>query len=122
MDKLERTEHIKGLSRRFRKNPTETEKIVWDLLKNKKLKDLKFRRQHPIGRYIVDFYCPKHKLIVEIDGLIHEMQDQKDYDEARQEDLESSGHIFIRVRTEDIKEDSRIIYRKIEMFLKTIDM
>ena len=120
MDEFEHTDHIKSLSRRFRKKQTKTEEIVWDLLKNKKFKNLKFRRQHPIGRYIVDFYCPEHKLIVEIDGLIHRKEDQKKYDDVRQKDLESSGHKFIRIRAEDVIEDSREVYRKINNFLKLI--
>ncbi len=118
MNKFKHTEHIKDLSRKLRKDQTDTEKIVWELLRNKKFKGLKFRRQHPFGRYIVDFYCPQHRLIIEIDGLIHEKNDQKEYDEIRQGTLESSRHRFIRIRVKDIEKDPKIVYRKIEKLLK----
>ena len=54
--------------RQLRKQATPAEKILWKHLRNRRLNGIKFRRQHPLGRYIVDFYCPTHRLVVEIDG------------------------------------------------------
>ncbi len=56
----------------MRKNPTAAEKLLWDKLKEKKLDGFKFRNQHPVFRYIVDFYCREKKLAIEVDGQIHE--------------------------------------------------
>jgi len=66
-------------AREFRKSETEVEKIFWsEVLKNKKLKDFKFTRQKPIGNFILDFYCAKLKLAIEIDGEIHDFQKGRD--------------------------------------------
>ncbi len=67
------------LCRQFRKHPTTTEEMLWQCLRNRRLQGLKFRRQHPIGRYIADFYCHEHKLVAEADGGIHMKKDQKPY-------------------------------------------
>lgn len=60
----------------LRKNETETEKILWENLRDNQLQGFKFRRQHPISLYIADFYCHKLKLIIEIDGGYHDSSEQ----------------------------------------------
>jgi len=67
-------------ARQLRKQATTAEKILWKHLRNRRLNGIKFRCQHPLGRYIVDFYCPTHRLVVEIDGEIHSYQE--DHDQA----------------------------------------
>ena len=69
----------------LRDNMTDAEKSLWEKLKDNKLKGFKFRRQHPIHIYIVDFYCHKLKLIIEIDGGYHDSKDQKLLDAERSE-------------------------------------
>jgi len=69
---------VRQRARELRKNQTPAEQMLWRQLRNRRLCGLKFRRQHPIGSYIVDFYCAQHKLVVELDGGIH--QQQADYD------------------------------------------
>src|SRR6476660_7756966 len=83
------------LARTMRKEYTETEKIMWDLLRNDQL-EVKFRRQHPIENYIVDFISLQQKLIVEIDGGYHENAEQKKYDEMRTKTLNKIGFKVIR--------------------------
>jgi len=83
------------VARNFRKNPTRSEAILWRALRGKKLDGLKFRRQQNIGPFIVDFYNSSYRLIVEVDGQIHERQRQAD--QQRQELLESLGLRFVRV-------------------------
>jgi very-short-patch-repair endonuclease len=83
------------IAREFRKNPTPSEAILWQALRNRQLEGRKFRRQQPIGNFVVDFFCASESLIVEIDGEIHEFQ--KDLDKQRQELLESLGLSFVRV-------------------------
>ena len=65
-------------ARELRKDMTPAEKMLWARLRNRQLSDLKFRRQHPIGPFVADFYCARHSLVVEIDGEIDGTQ--TDYD------------------------------------------
>ena len=105
-------QHIKKLfARTLRKDQTLEEEIVWDLLRNRKFMNLKFRRQHDIEGFIVDFYCHELKLAVEIDGGIHDKQ--KDYDELRQELISSKGIKFVRVSNEEVNRDVNLLIEKI---------
>ena len=72
------------LAKELRRNMTDAEIILWSYLKGG-INGLKFRRQHPIGIYVADFYCHKIKLIVEVDGSIHNKKEVKDYDEKERE-------------------------------------
>ena len=74
---------------KLRANMTEAEKKLWEFLRLKP-KGFKFRRQHPLGRYILDFYCHKAKLAIEIDGKYHELSEQKKLDETRTNEIEGS--------------------------------
>src|SRR4051794_9997812 len=76
-------QYLLELAREFRKNPTTTEKTVWACLRERRLHGFKFRRQHPIGRYIADFYCHRAALVIELDGSIHDVPDQREYDQIR---------------------------------------
>jgi very-short-patch-repair endonuclease len=64
----------------LRKSETEAEKLLWQVLKNRKCAGLKFRRQHPFGRFVLDFYCHERALAVEVDGCIHKNRDVKERD------------------------------------------
>jgi len=77
--------YIIDLARELRKTETSAEKLLWEMLRDRKLLGLKFRRQHPIGRYIADFFCHEIGLVIELDGAIHENMDQKEYDAIRDE-------------------------------------
>jgi very-short-patch-repair endonuclease len=69
-------------------------------LKNSQLNGFRFRCQHPIGSFIVDFYCPQNRLVIEVDGEIHDRQ--ADYDAARTEQLNRFGYRVIRFRNQEI--------------------
>lgn len=86
------------IAREFRKEPTKGEKILWNVLRGKKLDGIKFRRQQPIGYFIVDFYNSAFRLVVEVDGPIHHFQ--KKADRARQDILEELGFNVFRIKTE----------------------
>jgi very-short-patch-repair endonuclease len=86
---------------RWQMTPAETK--LWDRLKNKQLHGLKFRRQHPLHHFILDFYCHAHRLVVEVDGGIH--ASQRDYDEARSEWLSQRGFRVIRFTNEEVLND-----------------
>jgi len=72
------SETTKRLAKSLRKETTPAEQILWQHLRNRNLFDLKFRRQHPIGPYVVDFFCHEYKLIIEVDGGIHELKRRSD--------------------------------------------
>lgn len=86
----------------LRKNMTEAELILWDVLKNRKFNNLKFRRQHPIQLFIVDFYCHQLGLVIEIDGEYHQFEQQIKYDESRTEILQEFGILVIRYSNDSI--------------------
>lgn len=85
----------------LRANMTEAEKKVWEFLRLKP-KGFKFRRQHPFGRYILDFYCHRAKLAIEIDGKYHELTEQKKLDETRTNDIENTGIQELRFTNEEV--------------------
>ncbi|MDF5718629.1 MAG: DUF559 domain-containing protein, partial [Rhizonema sp. NSF051] len=90
---------LKPLARQMRREPTPAEQKLWQMLRNKQL-GFKFRRQHAIDRFIVDFYCGEAQLIVEVDGAVHQYTQQEDA--IRQEFLESIGLRVVRFRNEDV--------------------
>ena len=85
-----------------RVNSTPAESALWEELRNKKLKGYKFRRQHPVGIFILDFYCHVAKLAIEIDGEYHLEQEQQIYDRARTELLNQAGIQELRFTNQDI--------------------
>jgi very-short-patch-repair endonuclease len=104
----------KIFARNLRHESTPEEKKVWNVLRNRKFHNSKFRRQHVIEGFVVDFYCHKLNLAIEIDGKIHERQ--KDYDELRQQLIEEKGTKFIRITNEEINKDINILLDKIRNF------
>ncbi len=92
-------------ARVLRKQSTKAEKILWNELRNRKFNNLKIRRQHPIGKYVVDFFCYEKKLIIEVDGEIHDNNKQKEYDTIRQTELENSGYRIVRISNKDVIDD-----------------
>lgn len=83
-------------ARALRKNQTTAEKIIWQKLRSRQLAGFKFRRQHNIGKFIVDFYCDEIKLIIEIDGDVHAYKQRENHDKERQKILESKGFEIAR--------------------------
>ncbi|BAZ29169.1 hypothetical protein NIES4074_16070 [Cylindrospermum sp. NIES-4074] len=93
-------EKLKPLARQMRTEPTLAEKLLWQRLKNRQLLGFKFRRQQVIDRFIVDFYCHETKLVIEVDGEIHNYTQAEDA--IRQEFLESLGLRVVRFNNEDV--------------------
>ena len=87
---------IQERARLMRQNPTRAEKILWQRLRGKQVGGFHFRRQHPIGRFIVDFYCASARLVVEVDGAVHNEPGHAEYDEDRQRFLQASGLRVLR--------------------------
>jgi len=98
----------------LRENMTNAETIFWNRVKNKQFYGLKFRRQHPIHKYIADFYCHKLKLIIEIDGVYHNDENQSRCDVLRTEDLNFQGIEVLRFTNDEVKNEIEKILRIIE--------
>jgi very-short-patch-repair endonuclease len=109
---------IKKIASRLRKNPTYSESVLWDELRDRKLKGRKFLRQHPIlydtNRlrndfffFIPDFYCATEKLVIELDGPIHDYQEEKDH--QRDLILNRYGLKVIRIKNEDLIEMDNVL-------------
>ncbi len=88
--------YLRNNRKTLRKNLTPAEAFLWGELKSKKLHDLKFRRQHSIKNYIVDFYCAQHQLIIELDEDYHDEPAQFEKDQLRDQDLERMGFNILR--------------------------
>lgn len=106
--------HLKRNRKELRNNLTTAEARLWSLLKNKKLDGRKFRRQHSIDSYIVDFYCPQEKLIIELDGQVHfnPICEEKDY--KRDKIFENYGYKVLRFENKFVFQQPEIIMNAIK--------
>ena len=109
---------IRERARELRKPLTPAEKILWDNLRGRKCQGLKFRRQHPIGRFIVDFYCAEIRLIIELDGGIH--LGREAYDEERTKILEREGYHVMRFANEAVIQQLDTVLNCILHFAESI--
>jgi len=90
-------------ARILRKHMTRSENILRQHLRKKRLSGRIFRRQHPVGQFIVDFYCHEARLVIEVDGGIHENEENKEYDEGRTYELKKFGLTVLRFKNDDIE-------------------
>jgi len=118
---------IKKHARELRKNLTESEKQLWEQIRNRKLCGYKFLRQHPViykadfkglNYFIADFYCDEKKTVVELDGPIHESQEE--YDQFRDDELRLKGLHVLRLQNEELSEMPGAL-EKIKSFLDSIE-
>ena len=100
-------------ARELRNNATHAEEVLWGYLRMKPL-GYKFRRQHPYSNYILDFYCHQKKLVVEVDGTIHDQEEVRVLDALRQSQLEACGLKVIQFTNEAIKLGMESVIRTIE--------
>lgn len=114
MNKDDKTE----VARNLRKNSTKQEAKLWNLLRNRQIKNCKFKRQYPIGNYIVDFVCKEKWVIIEIDGGQHNIKEKQIYDDNRTKYLESRGFKVLRFWNNDIDKNIKGVYDEI---LKSLD-
>ena len=108
----------KSKAQLLRKNQTVTEKQLWRYLRNKQLAGFKFRRQHEVGVYIVDFVCPEKRLIVELDGGQH--LEQFDYDLKRTGFLERKGYQVIRFWNNEVINELEMVLEEIIRKLESL--
>jgi very-short-patch-repair endonuclease len=91
--------------RELRSDSTPAEIALWRLLQRSGLRGRKFRRQHAIGPYIVDFYCPSERLVIELEGAAHDSDSAASRDLDRQRFLENSGHLVLRLENRNVFEN-----------------
>ena len=104
---------VSAYAKENRKNSTEAEDILWQELRNRKLKDCKFRRQHPIEGYIPDFVCLEKKIAVEVDGEYHNNEDQIKLDDARTKILAKNGFRLIRFTNDEVMNQLSMVLQKL---------
>ena len=104
-------------ARELRTAQTPAEEKLWNALRGQRLGGMQFRRQHPVGPFILDFYCPKKKLCIEVDGGIHDSQRERD--EARTEALGTLKIRVIRFRNEEVLDELPSVLERITAALET---
>jgi leucyl-tRNA synthetase len=109
---------LKEFARENRKTSTEAEDTLWQELRNRQIGDCKFRRQHAIESYIVDFVCLEKKLVIEVDGDYHNTEEQQSFDAARTIILNQHGFELIRFTNEEVLKDLSTVLQKISTALK----
>ena len=90
------------IRRALRAEPTRAEDVLWQHIRNSKLNGLRFKRQHSIGNYVVDFYCASKRLVIEVDGGIHNIRDQREKDRLRDINLTEMGFHILRVTNDQV--------------------
>ncbi|WP_303316796.1 DUF559 domain-containing protein [Flavivirga abyssicola] len=112
-NKIHNHKYLEGYRKELRKNSTSAEATLWTFLQKKQLKGRKFRRQHSIKNYIVDFYCASEKIIIELDGAYHNSFAQQNYDYERTQVLENLGFKVIRF-------ENKLVFKNITDLLEEI--
>jgi len=107
----------KARAAELRKNMTTAEKILWQQLRNRKVEGLKFRRQHPVDIFILDFYCHERRLAIEVDGEIHNMEDQKEWDKNRTYELNEFGIWILRFSNDAVINQTERVIDSLKEFL-----
>lgn len=97
------------------------EDILWQYLRSRRLDGLKFRRQHPLVEFVADFYCHEKKLVIELDGAVHDTEVNKDYDQARTNLLANLDVTVIRFRNKDVLHNIESVITAIRSCIKQID-
>ena len=104
----------------LRINMTSAEKLLWKLIRRKKIKGHKFRRQFSVRGFVLDFYCPRLKLAIELDGNVHDTEDRLTYDKERQKLLECVGIRFLRFTNDEVFCRTEKVMEIIENTLRTL--
>ena len=112
--------HHFEFAKQMRCVPTEAENILWSYLSNKQIQGMKFRRQHPIDNFVLDFYCNQIKLSIEVDGEIHYNEKQREYDNERTTILKSHNIFELRFSNKEVKENIAIVLNEIEQTIRKL--
>jgi very-short-patch-repair endonuclease len=101
----------------LRKTSTISEKNLWKYLRAKRFHNLKFFRQYGIGEYIVDFYCPQLKLVIELDGKIHDSILHKEYDDIRDKFMKDINILVVRFKNKEVIDDIELVLKKLKIII-----
>lgn len=112
-DRIHNKKSLKGIRRQLRHHGTPAEAALWSLLKSSQLCGRKFRRQHSVGPYIPDFYCPAEKLAIELDGEIHNDPLRHEYDSERETYLLEQGITVVRFENRQVFEQTEVVLQAI---------
>ncbi|MFD3001286.1 endonuclease domain-containing protein [Pontibacter toksunensis] len=112
-DRLHSIPNLKEQRAVLRNNMTPAEEELWRLLRKHRLSGHKFRRQHSIGSYIVDFYCASEKLVIEVDGSVHDTAEAIANDKVRDETLQHLGYKIIRIRNSKVFDCPELVLQRI---------
>jgi len=113
IEKIHNEERLKVVRRALRNNATSAEGTLWRYLKRSQLRGRKFRRQHSIGAYIVDFYCPAEKFAIELDGEAHNDPGRREYDDEREAYLREQGIRIVRFENKEVFKNAEIVLQAI---------
>lgn len=119
MPRLYNLQDYHNLRKELRNNLTKPEVILWYYLKGRGLADYKFRRQHGIGRYVVDFYCPRLKLVIELDGGQHYSVDGLAYDKERDGYIRALGIKIVRIHNHELLHNKNGVLELLEKVVKS---
>ena len=111
---------LRARAKAMRGAQTTTEALLWGHLKNRGLAGVRWRPQYAVGGYILDLYCPRAKLVVELDGPQHDLPDAVEYDRIRTEYLRSRGFTVIRFRNHEVMNDTASVLERIESELRRL--
>ncbi|RYF52798.1 MAG: endonuclease domain-containing protein [Cytophagaceae bacterium] len=103
--------------RALRQQQTEAEKAFWEVVRGNRLGGLKFRRQHPIGYFIADFYCHQYKLVIELDGSVHDEIEQQEYDQNRDGWMREYGLTILRFTNQDVFDTIDFVKQQIRQLI-----
>jgi very-short-patch-repair endonuclease len=118
MYKVHNKNILKERRANLRNNSTKAEIILWNYLKSSQLEGRKFRRQHSINYYILDFYCPSEKLGIELDGDIHVLNNRTEYDEQRDKEILNLNIRVLRFKNDEIYNNLKEVLEKIKSCFK----
>jgi very-short-patch-repair endonuclease len=110
--------HLKSTARELRLNMTQSEKLIWSMIRGKKILGIQFYRQKTIGTYIVDFYAPVVNLVIEIDGKHHLIKENKEQDQFRDAYLQELGLRVLRFRNDEVKNALPKVIQKIRVVIQ----
>jgi very-short-patch-repair endonuclease len=111
---------VKSRAKKLRQRTTFCEKILWQELRKKRKYYLFFRRQHPISRFIVDFYCHEIRLVIEVDGGYHARAEQRERDRNRTADLENFGLKVIRFKNDEVIGNIRKVSSELDEVIREL--
>lgn len=111
------TSKLFDFARQNRQKQTQAEALLWQYLRNRQINNYKMRRQHPIGNFVVDFYCHELKLVIEVDGGYHLQKEQTDYDQGRSFELEELGIKVLRFKNDEVLNDINAVIMAISKHL-----